>query len=116
MIQKPPPLDYRRDDRRHQKLYELPPSALPLILCLPGAVCWLLLICGNFLASLVPELYDFMRTLFWVSFPVAVITAVISVSLYVRRPTRPLPWYVLINLGINIPGLLIGVPVFLSAL
>ena len=68
-------------------------AAIPaLVLCAPGAACFLLAPFGPPPAGLLL---------------VAIITALISAAAYFRRLTQPKPWYILLNLGINIAGLLL---------
>ena len=47
-----------------------------------------------------------MGMLFWPLWWVAILTAIGSVFMYVRFPIKAMPWYVILNLVINISGLL----------
>ena len=87
----PPILDYR--DGSPESLTDAP--WLALLLCAPGAACFIIYF-GN--------VGDF--GLFWGMLLMAVITAIASLILYGRNPRRALRWYVLLNLAINVTGLL----------
>jgi hypothetical protein len=45
--------------------------------------------------------------------PIAMITAIISLALYVRWPIRAVPWYLLLNFAVNISGLLFTLAIFI---
>jgi hypothetical protein len=80
---------------------------IALLLCAPGACCWLM--------YLVPGLPgDF--NIFLITFFIAVATAIASLIIYCLHPFRPMPWYVIVNLSINVPGLIFGIFAFATAL
>jgi len=69
-------------------------GAIPALkLCAPGIACFALIPLGGVPLGLLL---------------VAMVTAVISVVAYGRKPTHPKPWYELLNLAVNIPGLLLA--------
>ena len=99
-----------------------PPSAqAAVMLCLPGTICWLSLgwiILTQLAPSFVRRSGITLMQLFGpgylqlllICWAVAVVAAVISLALYARR--RPKPWYVRLNLVINVAGLLFTAGVF----
>ena len=98
-----PTLEYRHPQVRP----DVPSLVLAMFLCLPGMVCWCILL-GLFFtpASLRPQfsLYRAIPSemLLW-CWGTAVIAALVSLGLYVRARK---PWYVCINLAVNVAGLL----------
>ena len=113
--------------------YATPPStARPsltaaAVLAAPGTVCWLGL-AWLLLSFLAPSfMRTFGRSLMQMAGPgiaskllvcwgVAIVAALVSLALYVRQ--RPKPWYVRLNLVVNVAGLLftVGVLVLLAVL
>ena len=91
MSTNPPILDYRKDSGRAAS--ESP--WLALFLCAPGTACFVMYFAnlGNF-------------GLFFGMLTAAILTALISLVIYGRHPRRALRWYALLNLAINITGLL----------
>jgi hypothetical protein len=88
-----------------------PPSpAVAMLTCLPGLICWLFLL-SAFVRPLIPRTITSSRLLpfggveMLVCWAAAIITALFSIGHYLRR-RRARPWYVWINLIINITGLL----------
>ena len=76
-----------------------------LLLCAPGALAFTVFFGGDHLPSGIGE---FLGGLFWPLWMVAVATAIASVCLYMRFGFKPLPWFVILNLAINISGLLLS--------
>lgn len=103
MADAPAPLEYqtpRLIARRHSR-------RLALALCAPGAATFVLFFVGVvFDASLPYWLGSLVGHLFMPLWLLALGTALSSVCLYVRFPFRPLPWFVTLNLFLNISGLL----------
>ena len=106
-------LDYR-DPRRDTP----PPSrAVALLLCSPGAACWGVYLIDAFADANLPQpIGDFFHTIFWPLFFAAVVSAILSLIVYGRHPLRPQPWYVMLNLAINVSGLLFGAVSIVSLL
>jgi hypothetical protein len=78
-----------------------------LSLCAPGAFCWFML-GWSFIFNLpLPKFLTF--ELFAAAWGVALVSAIISLVIYGRRPFEPKPWYVLVNLAINLLGLLYSI-------
>jgi hypothetical protein len=90
-----PVLDYR--GKSAPFVTRAPDRGLALVLCAPGFVCWI--------CFLIPESENLFRVglLIW---PVAVLTAIVSLFKYVRFSKRAFPWCVVLNLAINISGLI----------
>src|SRR4051794_19601528 len=107
-----PTVDYARPRPRADR----PSPVAAMVLCLPGMICWCVLL-GIFLVPpWMRQNFRFLKTLpapsLWVCWLTAIIFALISLAAYWRRPK---PWYVCINLVVNITGLLFtsGVAVLL---
>lgn len=79
--------------------------ALALVLCFPGLCCWITLV--SIVALRVPPgLLDPYVPLMLCSWAAAIITAILSLGLYCRKPRSGLVW---MNLVINVTGLLFTV-------
>lgn len=91
MSSNPPVLDY--GNGRGQTATDSP--WLALLLCAPGAACFAMYFfnVGGF-------------GLFFGMLLAAILTALVSLVLYGGHPRRALRWYVLLNLAINVSGLL----------
>ena len=84
-----------------------PSRAVALVLCAPGAAAFAVYFSDRLSNGNLPRaIGSIISGIFWPLWFVAVLTAVVSVVLYARHPLRSLPWYVILNLGINIVGLL----------
>src|SRR5215207_7197945 len=94
-----PTLDYSSPS----DVTEQPSVVLAILLCLPGAMCWFLYGSRMLSIHLPPSA---TRAVFWPCWILAVATAMYSMVLYLPRASRIHPWYVVINLVINVPGLL----------
>ena len=92
-----PILDYATPPQRRQR----PRCLTAFLLCLPGLVCWYVLISFTLGLSPIPHPYAALA-MAAVSLPVAVLTALISIVYYWERPK---PWYVALCLTSNILGL-----------
>ena len=99
------PLEYRRPVPATAR----PSHPLPAVLfCVPGLICWLALfhlLLARVIRVRLPALLGrwLYPGIFWVWLG-AILTAAISLILYVRR--GPKPWYVWLNLAVNVSGLL----------
>ena len=86
-----------------------PPLIVALALCAPGASAFVAYLSDVFGHDKLPvAIGSIISGIFWPLWFVAVLTAIASVVLYARHPLRALPWYVVLNLGINITGLLLS--------
>lgn len=86
---------------------ERPSLIVALILCAPGAAAFAAYFSDRLGDGNLPAaIGSIIGCIFWPLWFVAVLTAIVSVVLYARHPLRALPWYVVVNLGINITGLL----------
>jgi len=84
-----------------------PNPAVAMILCLPGMICWCSLL-GLFLvpSGMRPQLSFldiFPPGTLLICWATAILAALVSLGLYARARK---PWYVCINLAVNIAGLL----------
>ena len=110
----PPTLDYAARTRGQR-----PRFVTALLLCLPGLFCWYVFIALRLGERFQRDVLPLSRNslgLVMVAWPLAVITAVISVIHYWRKPKL---WYVVVCLTSNILGLAYtawcaGVFIFLS--
>jgi hypothetical protein len=73
-----------------------------LCLAAPGGICW-----AGFLLALKGITVPY--GLLFMIWPFAVITALISVAVYFRTNPKRWPWFIYINLVINVSGLLFTV-------
>ena len=94
---------------------ERPPEPLwPVVLCLPGLICWI-----QFLAMLLPRWLPvrppriFFGSHLLACWMLAVLSALVSLASYGRRPKA---WYVWVNLVINVAGLLFTLTVLVVVL
>jgi hypothetical protein len=93
-----------------------PPSPLvAVMLCLPGVLCWSLLLTLFLVPRSMQQNFAFLRILsgpgIFLCWGVAIVCALISLAIYLWRRK---PWYVWINLLVNVAGLLFsGVVLFL---
>jgi len=102
MMSEQPTISYRDPQQDVRE----PAAWLALLLCVPGALCW-----TYFLAMVAgidfPEWSSrLIGDTFWPTLWAAVGTALISIIIYARLLFRRLRWYVVLNLSINIPGLI----------
>lgn len=103
-----------------------PPGPVgPLLLCLPGAVCWLAflgIVFGRFIPDMARQWLSPLRV--FAGIPVllcwglAIVTALVSLATYARR--KPKRWYVWVNLLVNVSGLamtavIVGLIVYVMA-
>ena len=95
-------LDYHRPVVINNKNTHSP--AVALLLCAPGAFTLGLLFYGVQF-TLPDSLQKMAEEAFWPLIWLSAISAITSLILYARRPFRPLPWYVTLNLVLNIFGL-----------
>ena len=93
----PPVLNYRSPGSEK----ELPSPATAMLLCLPWILCWSTVLLIKLISYRTPSGWEFILIL--VIWGIAVITAISSVLIYARRRK---PWYVWLNLIVNIVGLL----------
>jgi hypothetical protein len=103
---KPASLDYARAPIG--KLGQNPFVAL--LLCLPGILCWIILLMPNAVALLWPEMNFTDLIVLW---GLAVVTAIVSTVFYWRVPKA---WFVIACLTINTCGLLYTIWFWLRAL
>jgi hypothetical protein len=94
-----PILDYRSNSKPDSRRAD---PFLPLALSIPGALCWTVFAC----AKLNISLPDWILGIVALSWPLAVLFAVGSIMLYLRFSKRLLTWAVIINLIVNISGLI----------
>ncbi|HET6252347.1 MAG TPA: hypothetical protein VFE47_31965 [Tepidisphaeraceae bacterium] len=101
MADDPAPLDYYAG-KAPARQYS---AIVALLLCTPGATEFALYFSlrSDALQSAVPRI---LADLFWPLLALAIVTAITSIVIYARRPRDTLPWYVILNLVINIVGLL----------
>jgi hypothetical protein len=102
-----------------------PHRPLPaVLLCLPGILCWgaFLGLLDRFFLRVLPIPQSFARLhvpwlwivlIVWV---LALVTALVSIEEYVVSRRKPRPWYVWLNLLVNISGLLLTFGVLLLIL
>jgi len=107
-------LEYRSKTAREPYQHSLP---VALLLCAPGGVAYLIL----FVASIAPRfaaglIGDFIEDIFYPLLFLAITTAIVSIVFYATRRVRPMPWYVVFNLSINVSGLLFAAICILLAL
>ena len=120
----PEPLSYRQPDLPPVTQSNLPRVWPAVVLCLPGLVCWLLLgvmVIGIFrvpvLAPMADRFADMLDLipavpcLLMPFVPLAVLTAIASIETYWHRPK---PWYIRLNLIVNISGLIFVGVVFVA--
>lgn len=100
------PLDrHARDDR--------PSAVVAAIACIPGALCWTILLASAVIAVAPRRLPRFPPAAMvaaafgWVF---VLVGGLIAIALYVDRPNKP--WYVILSLAINISGLAITLLLF----
>jgi hypothetical protein len=91
---------------------------LALALCAAGAYSWIVFFILNEAPQIFPSWRDWLvqslgGNVFWIPWNAAVITAIISMCLYLPRIFKPTPWFVQLNLWINIPGLLLSLMVII---
>jgi hypothetical protein len=100
-------LEYQvpRPVRRHYS------PAIALMLCAPGAACWVVFLAGILLFQSPSALGE----LFWPLWLLAVASALVSLCLYVRFPFRPLSGPEKLNLFVNVSGLLFSALMLMSA-
>ena len=105
-------LDYQRPLPKQREFLTWRPISHPgvaTVLVLPGLFCWIVLLSIFLPRSLGPGFLAFAEMLGPVfmlgNWGVAVIAAIASIYLYLFRNVRR-PWYVVINLVVNISGLL----------
>ena len=106
----PQPLDYQRPlPPGHEWLGRPDPNpAMATLLLVPGLICWI---------AITPfgENFRWLGEGILLVWLVAIVAALSSVYLYLfRRVTRP--WYVVINLIVNISGLLFTIFIAMVAL
>jgi hypothetical protein len=108
MSSEPLPIDYQSPARirRHSPI-------LAILLCLPGVFSFVLLVLG-FQSGIPDWLGNFVGSVFWPALFLAISSAITSIILYARRLRERLPWYVLLNLVINICGLLFAILNFMA--
>jgi len=105
MADSPHPLEYKDPSTHGQNWWSERHYSpwIALLLCAPGAACIAIYMGGDILANGLPWSGFFSL---WLT---AIATAILSVCLYCRFPFRDVPWFVALNLFINIPGLLFSV-------
>jgi hypothetical protein len=110
------PLSYSRLRNEPHK----PSFVIALLLCAPGACSWL-----TYFGIAARDPFAAMSVmhwlggpdLFWLLFFAAVATAISSIIIYFKYPRfRPMPWYVILNLCVNVSGLVFGLALFFSVL
>jgi hypothetical protein len=90
-------LDYRGAPEK--QVIRPPDGRVALALCAPGAACWFILLTRF---RFVPITLNML----WVLWGAAVLTAIVSLFKYVRFDRRTLSLFVVVNLLVNIPGLI----------
>ena len=101
-------IDYGRPDAQAQR--ESP--FLALSLCLPGVACWSLYMMMEVARSVPSVPINYAAFMFlWL---LSIIAAVVSLVVYGAHPLRPQPWYVILNLFVNICGLIASVLALLA--
>lgn len=106
-------LEYR-DPRLHVRV---PSKAMALLLCAPGGACWTDYWIDTFAATALPQrVGDVLGAMFWPLFFAAVLTAIVSLIIFGRHPLRPQPWYIMLNLAINVSGLVFAAAWILALL
>ncbi len=97
-----------------------PSIVIALLLCAPGACSWMTyfgIATRDPFAAMFAMRWLGGPDLFWLLFCAAVATAITSIVIYFKHPRfRPMPWYVILNLSINVPGLLFGLTLSFSVL
>jgi hypothetical protein len=92
----------------------LPSPIVATLLQLPGLYCWIVFVCLIF--DVWPMLgFSVFARVTLLAWPVAVITAIISMGLYIGK-TRRRPWYVCVNLAVNISGVAFTLVILLIGL
>ena len=91
---------------------ELPSPVSAMILCVPGLICWCVLLGMWLVPASARANFRFLDvfppgTILW-CWIIAIACAFISLAIYGRGPK---PWYVWINFAINISGLLFSLGV-----
>ena len=109
MADTPPPLEYEDPRARENR----PSPIVALGLCAPGAATFGFLFLGEAHVNFSVAVNEAIGDVVWPLWFAAVVTAIISLVLYRRYLFRPLPWYVFVNLCVNVPGLLLSVLIFL---
>src|SRR4051812_36283475 len=79
-----------------------PHPALALTLCAAGLMCWTIFLLGAFGLVRLPTSMVAMIFVLW---GLAAITATASLFLYLVPWKQPRPWFVVLNLAVNITGL-----------
>ena len=102
-----------------QRQTDAPSPGLAMVFCLPGLICWFVLLGLWFTPRWLRPSFSFLRvfpggSVMW-CWAIAILCALTSLALYLRRRK---PWYVWINLVVNIGGLVFtgGVVVLLIAI
>lgn len=104
------PLAYERPAEPVSGMERAPGPVWPTLLCLPGMACWAQLIGMIFGAFFGTRWFIWPGVVAW--WALAVVTAVVSLFLYVPR-RRPKPWYVCMNLFVNVSGLMFTICILL---
>lgn len=105
MNESPHPLEYKGPSTRGQNWWTERHYSpwVALLLCAPGAACIAIYVGGNILAN------GLSFNGFFSLWLTAIATAIFSIFFYGRFPFRDVPWFVALNLFINIPGLLFSI-------
>jgi hypothetical protein len=83
-----------------------------ILLCTPGLICWALL--AGFVTGWMPRFVErLFEGIFLPLLAAAVLTAIVSIIIYLFVPRQRKPWFVILNLVINISGLLFLLGVFI---
>ena len=102
MNESPHPLEYKGPSTHGQNWWTERHYSpwVALLLCAPGAACFAAYFGGG--------INGLPWSVFFSLWITAIVTAIISVCLYGRFPFKALPWFVAVNLVINIFGLLLS--------
>jgi len=105
MADSPHPLEYKDPSTHGQNWWSERHYSpwIALLLCAPGAACIALYVGGSTLTN------GLSFSGFFSLWLAAIVTAIFSIYFYGRFPFRDVPWFVALNLFINIPGLLFSI-------
>jgi hypothetical protein len=76
-----------------------------LLLCAPGVLCWTIWLVHEFIGDPRYPFNNVPVALISNLLPAAIVTGAVSVGKYAHRPLDPKPWFVYLNLAVNVIGL-----------
>jgi hypothetical protein len=113
MSDRPPILDYSKPDPHGKFDKPWPLATWPLVLVFPGTITWIIYFVGKILSS--SSFGNTLLIIFWFCWLIAVVTAIASGVIYLPRflfRYMSAPWYIWLNLSINMAGLAYGAILF----